>query len=504
MTNFYNHFIYKDHFNGFNAYDASRWNLSVEDDIVFRWKFIKKRNEIISVASCGLGSCFLEQTTSFQELQNRITIFKNEALKMNKAARLIQFAFAKKRYAQAHKMNEKAKVFTRPQISSSAFGVPLQFLKSCLSSNEFDVINPKGQIVWQKIKEFRNLLKKEGYYVYLHTHSFPITLHLDLSTYFQSLHHSSTFNDLKPVANRTMFRARGVAAHYKNTESYLNSILGKCINFGLTIDDRHRETIISCDGIIDNNEPYESARHFLNSNKSIVDTASSTGMHHAAFDGGFIKPFIKNSHLRTYAIAQFKAARAQLKELPEYGAIKIIAIRKETIRDCKTNYVWRSHAFGVACHCAHSPNKGRHNEFISTLEKHQNDVYSPCKSGSYASSLPQYRILAENIDRDHSKQIFKLDCLNEKQRNLYTKNFEKLKNTLAVLVKIEKLGLCQDYSSLLDSLRGIEIKNYSSDYHYGVQEVLKNHKKLILKFSDRLHNDLGKSQWDYIYKKIFF
>lgn len=500
---FYNHFIYQEGFNGFNGYDAPKWNLSVEDDIVSRWQFHARRNKVLIIATLGLASFFQAKTTRFGEVKRRICLLKDEAEKMDKAARIIQLAFARKRYAQARKISRKVSAFTRPQISSSSFGVPYQFLRSCLYSFEIDLMHPKGQIIWQKIKELRNLLREESNsYVYLHTHSFPIMLHLDLSTYFQSMHHSAIFRHLKPLANRAMFRARGIATHFKNTESYFNSFLGKSINAGWTIDDRHRESIISCDGIIDNREPYESARHFLNSNKSIVDTASSTGMKHDEFDGNFIKAFIKNPSLCEYAKLRFREARLQLKAVPSYGAIKVIAIQKERIKNCKTNYVWRSHAYGVACRCVHSSEKWRHNEFIATLEKHQNDIYSPCKVGFLYSSFPQYRILAENIDRDHSKQIFKMDCLTEEQRSLYIKVFEELKRSLSALVRLEKLDLCKNYLSLVDVLNGIEVANGSKNYHQGIQAVLRKHKQLIVKFSIRLKKDLEKSQWQYINNRL--
>lgn len=500
---FYNRFIYQDGFNGFSGYDASKWNLSVEDGIISHWRYQGIKNKILNIATLGLASYFQMKTTSLDEVKNRIDLLKNEAEKMDKAARVIQVAFARKRYFQARKISKGTESFTRPQISSSSLGVPLQFLHSCLNSFELDMLNPKGQIIWQKVKGLRNFLRKESNsYIYVHTHSFPITLHLDLSTHFQSMHQSAVFRRLKPLENRTMFRSRGIAKHYKNTESYLKSFLGKAINAGWTIDDRHRESIISCDGIVDNKQPYESARHFLNSNKSIVDTASSTGMKHSDFDGNFIKAFISNPNLCEYAKLQFQEARLQLKELPSYGAIKVIAIQKERIKDCKTNYVWRSHAFGVACRCGHSSEKWGHNEFIATLEKHQNDIYSPCKVKSFYSSLPQYRILAENIDRDHTKQIFKIDCLTEAQRHLYTKTYNTLQRKLSPLIRLEKLDQCKNYFSLMQSLSGIEVSSASKEYHQGLESILRKHKTLIATFSLQLEKDLKQSQWQYIQNSL--
>lgn len=496
-TNFYDKFIYQDIRPHFTGYDATRWCLGVEEEIVFKWKATQLKKRVLNLATASLADFFLAKTTTFEELKTRISLFKNEAARMDQAARFIQRSFAQKKYASARAISEKAKAFTSPQISSSIIGLPYQFLRSCYQLSAIDFLHPKGQIIWQKINSLRKLLYKEGnFYVFLHAHSYPISLHLDLSTHFQSKHHSAAFRELKPEANRAKFRARGIARHFKNTQAYLKSALGRAINLNFTIDDMHRETIISCDGVSSNTEPYESARHFMNSNKSIVDTCSSTGKSHAVFDRQYIASYLKNSNLCDFAAIQFQKARARLRTLGGYGMVRVIAIPKSQIKNSQTNYVWRSHAFGVACRCKnHTPTKNGHAEFAATLEKHQNDSYHRCHNGS----IPQYRILAENLDRDSKKQIYKIDCLNESERRRYEHALHILKNKLTPLVELERLHLSKNYEELLDILRKINIKSrLGGHYHKGVKRVLGQNRKLISKYAHMLKNDLEKAQWAYL------
>lgn len=497
---FYQNFLIENRVPSFTGYDAIRWNIAVESEIISSWKWHHLRNKVILVVTLGLGYFFLSKLTSFGELKRRIRLFENKASEMTKAARTIQLAFAKKLYGKARFINSKIEPYTKPQISSSLLGVSGQFVRSIFNSFEIDIAGPKGQILWEKMLRCREIIKKEGdAYIFMHSHSFPIALHLGLATHFQSMHHSEAFIALKPLANRTMFRARGVAKHFENTDSYFKSSLGKSINAGHTMDDNHRETIISCDGIPNNKEAYESARHFLKSNKSIVDTASSTGMKHANFDRQFIASYLTNPNLQNYAVKKFQKARQQLAELSNYGMLRMIVIPKERIKNSQTNYVWRSHAFGIICRCLHQSKLRGHQEFVATLESHQKNIYNPCKTSKVLQTkLPQYRILAENVDRDPKKQVYTMDCLNESERKRYNDAFKGLESSLTVLVKLEKLPFCKDYASLLELLHQLRWKEHSPDYHAGVKDVLRKFRSHIADYAFQLQRDLSPSLWKYI------
>lgn len=487
-------FIYSASLPNFDIRDAASYNLDTVRLIRQKWNHVQNVHFYLKIFTFGIASFFLSKTTTLEELNGRITAYENQSKKMKNAAIKIQHAFLKRSKKNIDRRNIAAdmKEHMKP-VTNSSLGIGLSVLTTWYKEGKIDLKNGAlGQIIWSDTKKLCDMLKTKGFYVFLHAHSYPITLHLELANHLQTLRQSHVVKEeLKSTESQRKFRAPGVARSFQNTSQYLQSYLGKSINNGSTMDDNHRETIISCDALPDNEEAYESTSHFFKSNKSIVDTHSSTGMNHSKFDLFFIKDFIKNPKLQKYAVKLFAHARHKLKDLP-YGMIRVIAIAKETIQNEKTNYVWRSHAFGRLCTCKHTHGKYGHEEFIASLENHQLGKYKTCSN----KSLPQYRILAANLDRDPSKQIYNMDCLNADQKARFNEIYDSLKNQIASLVRLEHIAKCESVDELIQVLNLININDLSNDYQAGIAQILASKKRLLedhimalqIKLSPALYN----------------
>jgi len=479
-TDFCNKFFYKNCVLSFNSEDAAHYNLEIEHKIYNGWYLERTKQIFLRIITLGFAYFFQKKTTSMKDLKERILIYRSISLQMHEAARKIQFAAARHFY----KKHQEVRSELEPYLSSKNFGGVYQqgisLLKVWWQEGSVDPFTGvRGQIIWKRAKELGDKLKAKGFYVFYHAHSFPIALHLDLSSFLRSMHQSQDFQNLKPLESRRTFRAPGVARYFKNTSEYLRSTLGQEINAGRLMDDHVRETIISCDAIPDNHEAYESCQHFFKSNKSIVETTSSTGMKHHRFDEQFIKSYIKDPHLQRYAVHLLSQTRFKLKNLSSYGMIRVIAIAKETLEDPRRNYVWRSHAFGRLCQCHHTKDRYGHEEFVATLRKHQKGQYERCRPALLLGSFPQYRILAANLDKDPTKQIYTMDCLEPQEIQAYQCCFDDLKDSLIKLIRLEKLGECKTDDEVLLALKGIDHHESSFDYYYGIRNVLNAQRKLV-------------------------
>ncbi|MBS0637639.1 MAG: hypothetical protein JSS12_09015, partial [Verrucomicrobia bacterium] len=447
--------------------------LQKELDIRKAWSSGRVKNAFLSIISLGIASCFLRNPVTKEELEARITLYRESSLEFQRSATIIQRLAAKKLYKTEREVKKAVQNIQKPQFNSlikTAFSLAAVWATEGPSLRGY-----RGQIIWSDIKALFAELKQRGFYVFLHAHSYPITLHHELASHFLSMHQSAEFKAEKPDETRRKFRAPGVAQYFKNTSEYLKSPLARSINSGASMDDHHRETIISCDAIPANSQPYESANHFFHSNRSIVDTASSTHISNSSFDLSFISRFIQNPSLRSYAVSLFTKARKELSTIADYGMVRVIAIAKETLVNPETNYIWRSHAFGRLCTCKHTPKKYGHDEFVETLESHQKGKYNYCKE----RTVPQYRILAANLDKDPKKMVFNMDCLNSEERSRYEAILEELKTSLEHLIRLEQLGQCKSKEALQEVIDMINPLITSSHYIQGTQEALRAHKGLI-------------------------
>lgn len=485
-----NTFLYRDSPIHFNLQDAEKYSLRYESNIYATWQKEKYRQSCLKCITCGLANFWLKPMMSRNELDRRIAMYRQYHKKVDRLVRVVQRRFAEKIY---QKQNERFQTVKNQAEYNLANGIGRYFdvVSVWIKRGEIDLRNgARGQIIWHRSTELAKRLRESGFYVFYHAHSYPITLHLELATHFSSLHQSQHFAAIKPLQSRRKFRAEGVARHFANTTAYLASDLGKQINQGNTIDDRHRETIISCDSIEENKEAWESCQHFFKTNSSVVDTPTSTGMKPEGFDKTFIQSYLRTVHFQKMALDSFSIARGELKSLPGYGMIRLIAIDQETIKNPETNYVWRSHAFGRLCTCAHSIGKYGHDEFVQTLEKHQKRSFSRCvKNGK----IPQYRILAANLDRDIKKQIYNMDCLTEAERQTFDEIFNRLFQTLSHLYQLERIGHLKSYRELFGVLCDINPNEFSSDYRLGIQNIFLQNKELLQAHKKRLQIDLPKN-----------
>lgn len=477
MTSTINKIIYNNVEPSFDGYDAAAYSLKLESDIRKKWESSKNAHYYLKIATLGLASYFLADHVSKEELERRITLYRNSSHEIENVTRAIQRIAARSLYKKHREVKSDVQKHLEPQFDS-ALRTALSLGALWLKQGPSITTGPRGQIIWARTKALYNELHARGFNVFIHAHSYPITLHHELASHFQSMHQSKEFKAHKPEESRRRLRAPGVAQHFANTAAYLQSLLAKFINSGWSMDDNHRETIISCDAIPANDEAYESAQHFFKSNRSIVDTASSTGMTTKAFDSAFINRYLQNSSLRQYATSLFAKARTQLAGVADYGMIRVIAIKKETVEDAKTSYAWRSHAFGRLCTCRHTPNKYGHDEFVHTLREHQQGKYKRCVVNG-VPAMPQYRLLASNLDKDPTKMIFTMDCLNTQERGRYRQIFSELEKPLSHLIRLERLSECRSRKELQEVLNGINHHEQSPHYKRGVDEVLDKHRELI-------------------------
>lgn len=266
------------------------------------------------------------------------------------------------------------------------------------------------------------------------------------------------------------------------------------------MDDNHRESIISCDAIEQNKGKFESAHHFFHSNCSIVDTPTSTHQSHDFFDRKFLSSYFRDKNLLAFGVIQFQKAREEISKLPGNGMIRVIAIRPERLENEKTNYVWRSHAFGRICTCVHTPGKFGHREFVATLQKHQKGNTARCRPTPLEPEgpFPQYRILASNIDKDPTKQIYTMDCLTDEQRQEYRSIYNRLKSSIKSIIRLEKMQSCKSYEELLMTLSGINPKEVSGTYWSGVFKILEDNRTFLKDHFSQLKKDLPKAIYDLI------
>jgi len=457
------------------GYDASAHTLQFEQDIRDEWHSTSWRYLFLKIITLGIAHFFLPRLTSQESLEGRIVLLRDFSQDMEAKVRKLQQLAAKKLYRKHTITSARLSPHQSPQFNSS-WETVVSLGRLWLNQGYPNFWNGhRGQIIWDRTKKLCQALREQGNYVFVHAHSYPITLHMDLASHFQSLHQSDVFKACKPEESRMKFRAPGVAQEFANTGAYLNSYMAQSINSGQSMDDNHRETIISCDVITANNEAYESAQHFFKSNKSIVDTHSSTGMSFGAFDSTFISSFVKDYNLKSYAVSLFAKARKELAGIADYGMIRIIAVAKKTIENPKTNYAWRSHAFGRVCTCKHTARRIGHAEYVQTIKNHQNGEYKYCTHGK----TPQYRILAANVDRDPTKQVYNMDCLNAEEKGQYNQIYERLKKPLERLVRLEQLAKSKTVQELAALLSLIDVNESSWEYKTGISSLLYTNKALI-------------------------
>ncbi len=470
--------IYQNSIVDFTGYDVTEHSLQQEHEARSRWANEKDQQLFLLIITLGIAYFFLPTMVSKDELEGRISLLRTFSKDMEAKARVIQKAFAKRFYKNQRFVSAKMAPHLEPQFNSR-----LQTLTN-LVGLWYNQGYPnfwsghRGQIIWDKTKALYQALQNEGYYVFLHAHSYPIALHLELASHLARDHQSEEFKAQKPHESARKFRAPGVGQLFANTKEYLRSHIADAINAGYSMDDNHRDTIISCDAIPENNESYESAQHFFKSNRSIVDTHSSTGMTFKAFDAQFIRTYIQNYHLQQYVIELFAKAREGLSGIADYGMIRIIAIAKETLQNENTNYMWRSHPFGRLCKCRHSVHKFGHSEFVETLKDHQAGSYKLCTKDAFFRT-PQYRILARNIDKDITKQVFTMDCLNNDERTNYNIIFESLLRPLSNIQTLQTIPHAKSVEELAEKLRCIDLKETSNEYKTGIHTLLRSHRHIF-------------------------
>lgn len=482
-------FLYRDVATTCSWQTALAFDASVEKEIIATWQEKKEWYGCVNILSCGLGHLFQRPLLTKPELDMRLAYVRKQASRIHTAVTRIQREFLRKKYQHARDVQQSVQKLSTSKVEGSTFGQLCQLGRVWFEKKSIDTTNGlRGQVIWQKVTSLGAELKKKGFYVFYHAHSYPITLHLELTSFFQSQTRSIRVKGLQPQELRRKFRAPLVGEYFTNTEAYLKSDIGRRINSGMSMDDHYRETILSVDAIEINQEAYESAQHFFKSNRSIVDTATSTGQSSRTFDLAFIKNHLETDSFQEYAVELFSRARSALSRLPGYGMIRVIAIAKNTLENPKTNYVWRAHAFGRLCRCTHTPGKFGHQEFVATLKKHQEGIFSKCSTLS--RPYPQYRILAKSLDRDTTKQIYTMDCLTEREQKMYQGIYEDLKNKIVRIRRLEALLPTATYEQVLTALLGIDHTEGLPHYKHGLHQHLIKNRATILKYYARLKMDL--------------
>lgn len=346
---------------------------------------------------------------------------------------------------------------------------------------------------WEKVEAFAKKLKKD-HYVFAHSSSYVDSLitglqtHLDPSTLFPAF--SSRW------ATQRKFRSHFTPINYENTEKYFHSDLRKDIDRRIKNDHfPNNAQMLSCDAYLKNRQSAESAYFYFMNNQNFNNLNFPQ----------FLKDYIKNPSICDFANTTYLKLRSLFNStIIGQGRIYLIAIPKETLENEKTCYVWRSHPLGVVCSCYNTETHPQsHKGFIEVLKKHQDDVDEKiCKAYS------QYRILAPNLDRDPTKQIFVLDSLTPCQETVFQVHFWDFATLLKQCQRLESISentskelllsiLLRTRFNIDDSTFPISEKSYHkkglTSYEKGLQEILKSKKAILKKHRKYLIEHLPKS-----------
>lgn len=218
-----------------------------------------------------------------------------------------------------------------------------------------------------------------------------------------------------PLAQKR-FRVPGVAKKFTNFEAYRNS------EFSKEIDNRINHSMIACDGYLQSVRPNESAWSFFVANSSIMvneDTLTSQLTSYVSRDTQIQK------YLSEQIINGFN-------KVPKTGRYYLIAIPKAHLENPKIRYVWRAHSLGVICQCK---NGSANDQFMHCLKENQKGNGRTCENGE----IPQYRILAHNLDEDKEKKVFSFNTFEGDERKKYHEIVVKIKRKIRFFRNLESI-----------------------------------------------------------------
>ena len=334
-----------------------------------------------------------------------------------------------------------------------------------------------------RIEEIRKKLNNK-YYTFTHGVSIKIAAFHDIVTAFLNNKVSLAFRGPFAVKN---LRVPGIGDKFTNTSDFLNKKKSTEIN-----DHELSDSLISCDGFHSNAENSESAIYFYKINKNIVAKVDNlTQQLINCFKSNSIKTLIKN---KIYNMKFTKFAN---------GKIYLIAIPKNHIENVDVNYIYRSHPFGGICKCTNENINHGHDNFVEVLNKNNNNIHTSCNG--ILQTNPQYRILADNLEKDKLKKIFTIGSINKKEDETYSSIVNPIKILVKTFARLEGINTSISAKELESIILRINISNYlkvdkneHTEYMNCVKEVIKEKIEIIQKHKEYLFKNLPKDHQEFL------
>jgi hypothetical protein len=268
-------------------------------------------------------------------------------------------------------------------------------------------------------------------------------------------------NGCVPLAQKR-FRIPGVAKEFTNFEAYRKSDISK------QIDNFVNHSVIAVDGYLQKKSGNESAWSFFTGNSSITDVEKELPEQLIAYVS-------KRAKIQNYLREQIQKG---LERIPKSGRYYLIAIPKDHIENPENQYVWRSHGRGFVCSCKKVYSRKDH--FTYLLKENQKGNGETCDRGG----IPQYRMLAHNLDQDQGKKVFSFNLLSADNRKKHTEIVVKVKREIRFFRNLEAIQNDTPVEKIVTAILNIDFRIQDPNYWDGIQEILKE-KETILKSHER-------------------
>jgi hypothetical protein len=171
------------------------------------------------------------------------------------------------------------------------------------------------------------------------------------------------------------------------------------------------------------------------------------------------------------------------------GLLYLIAVRKETIDNPKTNYAYRAHPRGFVCDCSCGvAGKMNHKHFLEVLNKQQRGESAQCRS------LPSYRLLTHNLEHDKSKKIIAFHGMQEGEMKTYWGQMRPVKQLLQGVVRLESINEKTTQEQLLSILLRMDTTNKDEKYIKGIKQILLAKRTFIAEHKEYLLDNMPEEE----------
>ena len=202
------------------AYTVGR-EVAIRDN----WQAAHKIRQFLDRFTFGIASKILPVVASREELESRLSTLKQKVLKIDRTVRFVQLRLARKAYQKQREVVDRARVHSSFTVPDGTVQKLFEVAKVWYANRAIDPLNGvKGQIIWKKATQLGEHLKKEGFYVFYHAHTYPITFHLELASKLTSMNRSRHFKAVIPLETQRRFRPPGSCRPLRKYERLLEKL----------------------------------------------------------------------------------------------------------------------------------------------------------------------------------------------------------------------------------------------------------------------------------------